>query len=81
MRGKRLSLSNEIMGIETTKRMAQKLDYEKILHRQQEVIKLLQKEISYLRQYVFYVADYEEISEQTATAQREDNPAGGQGEQ
>ena len=46
------------MGIETSKRNAQKLDYEKIVNKQQEVIKLLQKEITYLRQYVFYVADY-----------------------
>ena len=38
------------------------LNYEKIIQSQQEVIKLLQKEISYLRQYLIYVADFEETA-------------------
>ena len=64
MRGKRLSLSSEIMGIEAPKKLTSRLDYDKIIRKQQEVIKILEKEIQHLRQYVLYIADFNEIPEE-----------------
>ena len=43
------------------------------------MIKLLQKEIAYLRQYVFYVADYDEVSMDTTVEQQENQKDNQQG--
>lgn len=58
MRGKRHSLSNELMGIEVAKiKSFRNLDYDAIISNQQDLIKTLQKEVMYLRHYLNYVAD------------------------
>ena len=64
IKGRRNTLSNQIneinCGIEVGKKPAHILNYEKVIQTQQDLIKILQKEVSYLRQYMIYVADFEE---------------------
>ena len=49
MQTKRLSLTSELMGIDAAKRFCDKLDYEKVILKQQEVI--------YLRKKRFVISD------------------------
>ena len=59
---RRKNLGDELMGIETPQQTIRSINFEKIIHSQQEVIKLLEKEITRLRQYLAYVADLSESS-------------------
>ena len=53
----KFTLENELMGLEKPKMgMLRPLDYEKVISKQHETVRLLQKENLYLRQYVNYVA-------------------------
>lgn len=53
----KFTLENELMGLEKPKMgMLRPLDYEKVISKLHETVRLLQKENLYLRQYVNYVA-------------------------
>lgn len=55
------------MGIEVSKiKVVRNLDYEKVIQTQDRMIKILKKEILYLRQYLNYVAEDDHASSKTS---------------
>lgn len=54
------NMFDDLMSIEAPKKQPRSVNYQKIISYQQSVIKLLEKEIMHLRQYLQYVAGLEE---------------------